>query len=70
MHRAVLKDWFARNENRIHIKTTSEGEEYVKAMKTWQLAGAQPELKPSWKGRGERSVDKDGAGEAHITQRC
>jgi hypothetical protein len=56
LHRALLRDWFARNENRIHIKATSEGEEYAKAMKTWQLAGARPELKPSWKGRGERSV--------------
>src|SRR5882757_11183355 len=43
-HRAVLRGWFARNENRIHIKATSEGEEYAKAMKTWQLAGAKPEL--------------------------
>lgn len=55
-HRTVQREWFARNENRIHIKTTSEGDEYAKAMKTWQLAGAKPELKPSWKGRGERSI--------------
>jgi hypothetical protein len=55
-HRAVLKEWFAGNANRIHVKTTREGEEYAKAMKNWQLAGSQPELKPSWKGRGERSV--------------
>jgi hypothetical protein len=56
LHRPVLRDWFARNENRIHIKATSEGEEYAKAMMTWQLAGSKPELKPSWRGRGERSV--------------
>ena len=55
-HRAVLKEWFAGNANRIHIRTTREGEEYAKAMKNWQLAGSKPELKPSWKGRGERSV--------------
>jgi hypothetical protein len=55
-HRAVLKEWFARNANRIHIKTTREGEEYTKAMENWKLAGSKPELKPSWKGRGERSV--------------
>ncbi|HMI96614.1 MAG TPA: hypothetical protein VK479_08900 [Micropepsaceae bacterium] len=55
-HRAVLKEWFAGNANRIHIKATREGEEYAKAMTNWQLAGSKPELKPSWKGRGERSV--------------
>jgi hypothetical protein len=55
-HRAVLKEWFVGNANRIHIKTTREGEEYAKAMENWQLAGSKPELKPSWKGRGERSV--------------
>jgi hypothetical protein len=54
--RAVLKEWLAGNANRIHIRTTREGEEYAKAMTNWQLAGSQPELKPSWKGRGERSV--------------
>jgi hypothetical protein len=55
-HREILKQWFARNANRIHIKTTREGEEYAKAMENWRLAGSKPELKPSWKGRGERSV--------------
>jgi hypothetical protein len=55
-HRAVLKEWFAGNANRIHIKATREGEEYAKAMTNWQLAGSKPELKPSWKGKGERSV--------------
>jgi hypothetical protein len=55
-HRAVLQQWFAGNANRIHVKTTREGEEYAKAMTNWQLAGSKPELKPSWKGRGERSV--------------
>jgi hypothetical protein len=54
--RAVLKKWFDRNANRIHIKVTREGEEYAKAMQNWQLAGSKAELKPSWKGRGERSV--------------
>lgn len=54
--RTVLKQWFAHNANRIHIRATREGEEYAKAMQNWQLAGAKPELKPAWKGRGERSV--------------
>lgn len=55
-HRAVLQQWFAGNANRIHIKPTREGEEYAKAMTNWRLAGSKPELKPSWKGRGERSI--------------
>jgi hypothetical protein len=55
-HRAILTEWFQRNSNRINIVKTHEGEEYSKAMQTWKLAGSKPELKPSWKGRGERSV--------------
>jgi len=55
-HRAILTEWFQRNANRINIVKTHEGEEYSKAMQTWELAGSKPELKPSWKGRGERSV--------------
>ena len=55
-HRATLTDWFRRNENRIHIVETHEGQEYAKAMEAWVLAGSKPELKPSWKGRGEKSV--------------
>jgi hypothetical protein len=55
-HRATLKRWFAGNANRIHIKTTRGGEEYARAMQNWELAGSKPELKPSWTGRGERSV--------------
>lgn len=55
-HRATITDWFKRNENRIHIVETHEGIEYAKAMEAWTLAGSKPELKPSWKGRGEKSV--------------
>jgi hypothetical protein len=55
-HRATIADWFKRNENRIHIVETHEGEEYAIAMKAWTLAGSRPELKPSGKGRGEKSV--------------
>ncbi|WP_076861775.1 hypothetical protein [Bradyrhizobium mercantei] len=55
-HRATISDWFKRNENRIHIVETHEGVEYAKAMETWILAGSKPELKPSWKGRGEKSI--------------
>jgi hypothetical protein len=54
--RAILTEWFQRNANRINIVKTHEGEEYSKAMQTWELAGSKPELKPSWKGRGEKSV--------------
>lgn len=55
-HRATLGKWFQRNANRIHIVETHEGLEYSKAMQAWELAGSKPELKPSWKGRGEKSV--------------
>jgi len=55
-HRATIADWFRRNENRIHIVDTHEGVEYAKAMQAWVLAGSKPELKPSGKGRGEKSV--------------
>jgi hypothetical protein len=55
-HRATLTEWFQRNANRIHIVETHEGSEYSKAMQAWELAGSKPELKPSWKGRGEKSV--------------
>jgi len=54
--RECLKEWFDRNRNRIGIQKTTEGEEYKKAMLTWALAGKRPELKPSWRGRGERSI--------------
>jgi len=55
-HRATLADWFQRNAGRIHVVETREGLEYSKGMQAWQLAGSRPELKPSWKGRGEKSV--------------
>jgi hypothetical protein len=55
-HRTTIADWFRRNENRIHIVETHEGVEYAKAMQAWTLAGSKPELKPSGKGRGEKSV--------------
>jgi hypothetical protein len=55
-HRTAIADWFKRNENRIHIVETHEGVGYAKAMHVWVLAGSKPELKPSGKGRGEKSV--------------
>jgi hypothetical protein len=55
-HRAAIAGWFARNKHRIRIQRTAEGEEYRKAMETWRLAGSPAELKPSWTGRGEKSI--------------
>lgn len=56
LHRRDITDWFERNKHLIHEQPTEEGEEYRKAMEAWRLAGMPKELKPSWKGRGERSV--------------
>jgi len=55
-HRAAIIEWFSRNKHRIRIQRTDEGEEYRKAMETWRLAGSPVELKPSWAGRGEKSI--------------
>lgn len=56
-HRGDLAAWFERNKQRIHIQITDEGEEYRKAMAVWRrLPEAPLDLKPSWKGRGERST--------------
>jgi hypothetical protein len=55
-HRGAITDWFARNKHRIRIQATAEGEEYRKAMETWRLAGTPARLKPSWAGRGEKSI--------------
>ena len=55
-HRAALASWLDRNRHRVRIQLTDEGEEYRKAMATWQLAGNRPDLKPSWKGRGGKSI--------------
>jgi hypothetical protein len=55
-HRRDIATWFERNKHRIHVLKTDEGEEYRKAMENWKRAGSSPETKPSWKGRGERSL--------------
>jgi hypothetical protein len=48
------------------VQKTDEGEEYRKAMQACHLAGSPADLKPSWKGRGEKSIFQvmDGAAEA------
>lgn len=56
LHRQDIAEWFARNAHRINIQTTDEFVEYEKAMKVWQMAGMPAELKPSWVGRGEKSI--------------
>lgn len=56
-HRAAIGAWFAANAHRLRVAPTAEGEEYRKAMEAWsRLPDRPPALKPSWKGRGERSV--------------
>jgi hypothetical protein len=57
VHRAVVAAWFERNKGRIQVQITDEGEEYRKAMEMWRRVPDAPlDLKPSWKGRGERSI--------------
>ena len=57
LHRADLAAWFAANVDRIHVQPTDEGQEYRKAMEAWRRVPSSPaELKPSWKGRGEKSI--------------
>ncbi len=55
--RGDIAAWFERNRRRIHVQGTDEGEEYRKAMEAWRrLPDSPPDLKPAWKGRGERSI--------------
>ncbi len=56
LHRCEIANWFERNKHVIHEQPTDEGDEYRKAMEAWRLAGMPEQLKPSWKGRGERSI--------------
>lgn len=55
-HRKDIAAWLERNAHRIHIQETDEFVEYEKAKKTWRLAGSPVDLKPSWAGRGEKSM--------------
>jgi hypothetical protein len=55
-HRQALRGWFADNAHRLHIKPTSEGRDYERAMRNWNRAGRVPEDRPSWVDRGERSM--------------
>ena len=56
-HRGDIAAWFKRNKHRIHVQNTDEGEEYRKAVEAWRrLPDSPPDLKPAWKGRGERSI--------------
>ncbi|MCA1500167.1 hypothetical protein [Bradyrhizobium sp. NBAIM14] len=54
LHRREIANWFERNNHL--IQPCDEGHEYREAMEAWRLAGMPMELKPSWKGRGERSI--------------
>jgi hypothetical protein len=41
-HRRAIAEWFVRNEERIHIQPTDEGNEYRKAMEAWRLVPGMP----------------------------
>jgi hypothetical protein len=56
VHRGELAAWFERNQQRISVQTTDEGEQYREAMENWRALGSPPERKPRSRGRGERSV--------------
>lgn len=55
-HRQALQAWFAENAHRIRIETTTEGQDYERAMRNWARAGQVPEDAPPWADRGERSL--------------
>ncbi|MCA1536640.1 hypothetical protein I6F21_29370 [Bradyrhizobium sp. NBAIM03] len=54
LHRREIANWFERNNHL--IQPCDEGHEYLEAMEAWRLTGMPMELKPSWKGEGERSI--------------
>ncbi len=54
--RKLLADWLADNRHRIRVMETAVGREYEKAMTNWRMGGSVPDLKPSWKGRGDYSL--------------
>ena len=54
--RKLLADWLADNSHRIRVMETAVGREYEKAMTNWRMGGSVPDLKPSWKGRGDYSL--------------
>ena len=56
IHRGELASWFERNQVRIHIQNTDEGEQYREAMENWGALGNPRERKPRSRGRGERSI--------------
>ena len=41
-HRNDIANWFIRNERRIHVQPTDEGEEYRKAMSAWRRVPGMP----------------------------
>jgi hypothetical protein len=54
--RELIADWFQRNQHRIEVLATPEGEAYQRAMDLWRLAGNPPALEPDRSDLGERSV--------------
>ena len=54
--RAVLRDWFDDNAQRIRVQPTPEGRDYDREMRNWVRGGSVPADRPSWRNRGERSI--------------
>jgi hypothetical protein len=54
--RAVLRQWFTDHVERLHIQETPEGQDYAREMRNWARGGSEPSDRPSWRNRGERSI--------------
>ncbi|WP_158933201.1 hypothetical protein [Acidisphaera sp. S103] len=54
--RRILHKWFAENGNRICIQPTPGGQDYEREMRNRVRGGQVPADKPSWRNRGERSI--------------
>lgn len=54
--RAVLQGWFKSNAHRIRVQPTPEGRDYEREMRNWVRGGKVLADRPSWRNRGERSI--------------
>lgn len=54
--RVVLQEWFRDNAHRIRVQPTPEGRDYEREMRNWVRGGRVPADRPSWRNRGERSI--------------
>lgn len=54
--RALLQEWFGDNAHRLHVQPTAEGRDYEREMRNWVRGGKVAGDRPSWRNRGERSM--------------